>query len=205
MFRTPGFHHVTLVSGNTPRTIRFYQDLLGLPSSRIPAEKCSPSAPTLRFGGEGRPGPLLTFLERPGADRGRPGIGGVHHVALGVPDEAALLKWKRWLNDRGVATSGPINRGYFKSLYFTDPDGQILELATSGPGYAIDEPEGALGQAVIEHHEHLLQRSEGVPYSHRTHPEPVGEISPEMALTGIHHVSAITSDASTRERWVSPG
>ncbi len=205
MLRTPGFHRVTLVSGHAPRTIRFYRDLLGFELLPTMDRGTGLAVPDLIFGmGGGRPGSLIAFLERPGAPRGRPGIGGVHHVALGVADEAALLMWKRWLNQHGVATSGPINRGYFKSLYFTDPDGQILELATAGPGYAIDEPADALGREVIAHHEHLLQQTDdGSEYAARTHPEPIPAVMAPMAISGIHHVSAITSDTERADLFYS--
>ena len=205
MLRTPGFHHVTLVSGNAPRTIRFYRDLLGF--ELLPAAVKRGGLPTndLTFGMDGgRPGSLIAFQERPGVARGHPGIGGVHHVALGVADEVALLMWKRWLSQHGIASSGPINRGYFKSLYFSDPDGQILELATAGPGYAIDEPADALGREVIAHHEHLLQQTgDGSAYAARTHPEPIPAVMAPMAISGIHHVSAITSDTERADRFYS--
>jgi|KBSSwiStaDraftv2_1062776.scaffolds.fasta_scaffold09694_3 glyoxalase family protein len=204
MLRTPGFHRVTLVSGHAPTTIRFYRDILGF-ELLPPGPEAGPSAPDLTFGmGGGQPGTLLAFLERPGMPRGRPGIGGVHHIALGTADEATLLMWKRWLNQHGVATSGPINRGYFRSLYFTDPDGQILELATAGPGYAIDEPADALGRNLIAHHEHLLQQtSDGSDYAARTHPEPIPAVLAPMAISGIHHVSAITSDTERADLFYS--
>ena len=204
LLRTPGFHRVTLVSGHAPRTIEFYRDLLGF--ELLPADNGHGlPAHALMFGiGGGRPGTLIAFLERPGAPRGRPGIGGVHHVALGVADESALLMWKRWLNQHRVATSGPINRGYFKSLYFSDPDGQILELATAGPGYAIDEPAEELGRRVIAHHEHLLQQTDdGSEYASRTHPEPIPAVMAPMAISGIHHVSAITSDTERADLFYS--
>ena len=204
MLRTPGFHHVTLVSGHAPRTTRFYRDVLGF--ELLSPEKSGPMpAADLTFGMEGgRPGSLIAFQERPGAQRGHPGIGGVHHVAFGVADEAALLMWKRWLSQHGVPTSGPINRGYFRSLYFTDPDGQILELATAGPGYAIDEPTDALGRDVIAHHEHLLQQTDdGSEYAAKTHPEPIHAVMAPMAISGIHHVSAITADTERADRFYS--
>jgi len=204
MLRTTGFHHVTLVSSHRPRTIQFYRDLLGFELLGAEGSPALPAHDFLLGRDGGRPGTLIAFLERPRTPRGRPGIGGVHHVALGVADEAALLMWKRWLNQHGVATSGPINRGYFKSLYFTDPDGQILELATAGPGYAIDEPIEELGRRVIVHHEHLLQQTDdGSAYAARTHPEPIPALMAPMAISGIHHVSAITSDTERADRYYS--
>ncbi len=54
--------------------------------------------------------------------------------------------WKRWLTDNGVRVTGPYDRGYFTSIYFTDPDGQVIEIATDGPGFQVDEPADALGR-----------------------------------------------------------
>jgi glyoxalase family protein len=61
---------------------------------------------------------------------------GFHHTALGVETGEGLLRWKRRLTDLGWAVSGPYDRGYFTSLYFRAPDGQLLEIATDGPGFA---------------------------------------------------------------------
>lgn len=196
MPKTIGFHHVTMVSGDAPRTVRFYRDTLGLGLVKRTVNFDDPSAYHLYFGLEGgRPGTLLTFFDWTGLSKGHPGIGGVHHVAMGVSDEPALLKWKRRLNDLGIPTSGPIDRGYFTSLYFNDPDGQILELATAGPGYAIDEPAEALGQTETRPDPNQLQRSpQARAYALSIHPEPVSEVTPDMAISGIHHISAITSD-----------
>ena len=138
---TRGFHHITMVSGNAARTLAFYSDLLGLSVVKDAADSKDPNAYKLYLGDEaGSPGTLITFVERPAAARGRPGVGGVHHLAMGVGSYEAQLKWKRYLADRGVSVSGPMPRGYFTSLYFRDPDGQVLEIATAGPGYAVDEP-----------------------------------------------------------------
>lgn len=203
--KTLGFHHVTLVSGDAPRTVRFYRDTLGLGLVKRTVNFDDPSAYHLYFGLEnGRPGTLITFFDWHGMPGGRPGIGGVHHVAMGVADEAALLKWKRRLNDLDVPTTGPINRGYFKSLYFTDPDGQILELATAGPGYAIDEPIDALGRLETQPEGDQLQHSAaGRAYALSIHPEPVPVITPDMAIDGIHHISAITSDVERANDFYS--
>jgi glyoxalase family protein len=149
---TLGFHHVGFVSGDPVRTLRFYGELLGLTSldpDRIrvlhPADPEGDAAagghhPGLLFGdAEGTPGTLVAFRVAPGLHRGRWGVGGIHHLALSVANRNALLRWKRRLSDAGFPATGPIDRGYFTSLYFQDPDGHVLELATEGPGYAIDE------------------------------------------------------------------
>jgi glyoxalase family protein len=119
----------------------------------------------------------------------------VHHLALGVDDRAGLLKWKRRLQDAGVGTSGPIDRGYFTSLYFSDPDGQVLEIATQGPGYAVDEPADALGETEIRPPEERLPAGrDRDAVAAATHPEPVPEVTADMQLRGIHHITGITDD-----------
>ena len=147
---TKGFHHITMVSTDARRTMRFYGGLLGLPLVKRTVNFDDPSSYHLYFGeGEGAPGTILTFFEWPRAARGGWGVGGVHHLALAVGTPEAQLMWKRRLSDAGVPVSGPYDRGYFRSIYFQDPDGQILEIATAGPGYDIDEPMEALGQRLI--------------------------------------------------------
>jgi glyoxalase family protein len=195
-FITPGFHHVTMVSQNARRTLGFYRDILGLGLVKQTVNFDVPDTYHLYFGDPtGAPGSLLTFFEWPNARRGSWGVGGVHHVALGVSDTTEQLKWKRWLNDHGVPVSGPYDRGYFTSIYFADPDGQILEIATAGPGFAIDEPADALGQQLI------LPNSERLPDGRNettiratTYDQPVEAIDAGMALDGIHHVTGFTDD-----------
>lgn len=195
-FITEGFHHITMVSRDAQRTLRFYRDIMGFGLVKRTVNFDVPDTYHLYFGDAvGAPGSLMTFFEWPQAPRGAWGVGGVHHVALGVADATEQLKWKRWLTDHGVPVSGPYERGYFKSIYFADPDGQILEIATDGPGFAIDEPHDALGQNLIQPKVSQLPegRSEG-DIALMTHPEPVAAIDPGMALHGIHHVTGHTDD-----------
>lgn len=196
MLSTRGFHHVTMVTSDAARAVRFYRDVLGLGLVKRTVDHEEPTSWHLYFGdAAGAPGTLLTFLERRGAGPGRPGAGGVHHVALGVETAEAQLRWKRWLQDRGVPVSGPFDRGWFRSIYFADPDGQILEIATAGPGYAVDEPADALGSGVVVPPTAELRGARNeLEIRARTHPEPVHALTPEMRLTGIHHVSGLTDD-----------
>jgi glyoxalase family protein len=113
-----------------------------------------------------------------------------------VTDAAGQLKWKRRLTDLGLAVEGPLDRNYFKSIYFNDPDGTILEIATVGPGWTVDEAAGELGttyqappaQMVVDNRDEARVRAE-------TWPDPVPAITPDMALhRGMHHITAIGSD-----------
>jgi glyoxalase family protein len=73
------------------------------------------------------------------------GVGQTHHFALAVPDEATQLEWRARLLRAGYAVSPVRDRVYFKSIYTNDPDGHIVELATLGPGFAVDEAVSELG------------------------------------------------------------
>lgn len=194
--KTQGFHHITMVSRDAERTVSFYRDLLGIPLlSR--ARPDDAGSHRLFFGERGGvPGTILAFLERADARPGRPGVGGIHHLALGVAKAEDQLRWKRRLNDAGVGVSGPFDRGYFRSIYFRDPDGQILEIATQGPGYAVDEPPEALGQKIVPPPVRAEIRGfrDEAEITARTWPDPVEEIASSMRLQGIHHVSGITND-----------
>ncbi len=200
---TRGFHHITMVSTDAPRTLAFYRELLGIPLVKKTVNFDDPGAYHLYFGDEGgRPGTLLTFFEWPRTRRGRWGVGGVHHLALGVATPEAQLKWKRRLTDAGVPVSGPMDRGYFKSIYFADPDGQILEIATRGPGYAIDEPAGALGrELVVPPSERLPGGRDEAAIASATHPEPVPVVTADMRLEGIHHITGITDDLARADAF----
>lgn len=76
------------------------------------------------------------------------GKGGVHHVAFRVDDKEELLKWIEVLNKAGLRNSGFVDRYYFRSLYFREPNGILFELATDGPGFDTDEPFETLGESL---------------------------------------------------------
>lgn len=76
------------------------------------------------------------------------GKGGVHHVAFRVEDKEELLKWIEVLNKAGLRNSGFVERFYFRSLYFREPNGILFELATDGPGFDTDEPFETLGESL---------------------------------------------------------
>jgi glyoxalase family protein len=76
----------------------------------------------------------------------RQGAGGVHHVAFRTPDEVQYHGWTQRLNELGIRNSGEIDRFYFRSLYFREPNGILFEIATDGPGFATDEPMDSLGE-----------------------------------------------------------
>ena len=112
-------------------------------------------------------------------------------------DRDALLKWKRRLNDLGLAVDGPLDRHYFKSIYFNDPDGTILEIATVGPGWTMDEAPDASGTAFREPPaEMLVDNRDEARIAAETWPEPVPARSRPIwrCSRGMHHITAIGSN-----------
>jgi glyoxalase family protein len=95
--------------------------------------------------GEGGPGTEVRVVVARRGGWGRPGRGGVHHVAFRAPDDAAQESWRARLEAAGVPVTPIIDRFYFRSIYFREPGGALFEIATDGPGFAADEPEEMLG------------------------------------------------------------
>lgn len=81
-------------------------------------------------------------------ERGRPGAGTVHHIAFRVADDEAERAWADALRSAGLAPTEVRDRQYFRSVYFRESGGVLFELATDGPGFAVDEPPDALGSAL---------------------------------------------------------
>lgn len=98
-----------------------------------------------QMGGDGPAAELHVAVE-PRAAPGRSGAGGVHHVAFRTPTFEEYDRWAERLQELGMPSSGPVNRFYFRSLYFREPNGVLFEIATDEPGFAADEPMDALGE-----------------------------------------------------------
>jgi glyoxalase family protein len=96
--------------------------------------------------GDGGPSAELHVAVEPNLRRASPGAGGVHHVAFRVPTFEQYDQWSQRLQELHIHNSGPVDRFYFKSLYFREPNGILFELATDGPGFHADEPIETMGQ-----------------------------------------------------------
>jgi glyoxylase I family protein len=130
--RIAGIHHITLLVSDVERSLAFYRNVLGMRLVKQTVNDDDQSARHLIFGDEeGRPGTLVTCLEYPDLDEGTVGRGSTHHFALAVESEAELEAWREYLSSRGVAATEVLDRGDFRSIYVRDPDGHILELATT--------------------------------------------------------------------------
>src|SRR6201746_564731 len=125
--------------------------------------------------GEGGPAAELHVVEQKDAPVARQGAGGAHHVAFRTSDKAQYEAWAQRLNELGVRNSGAIDRFYFRSLYFREPNGILFEIATDGPGFATDEPIAALGEKLA-----LPPFLEGRRTAIEPGLQPIGEGRPEV-------------------------
>ncbi|SEQ11303.1 glyoxalase family protein [Devosia sp. YR412] len=98
--------------------------------------------------GRGGPGAELHVAVDPSLPMARPGAGGVHHVAFRTPDQDSLRQWIERVTKAGIRSSGEVERFYFTSLYFREPNGILFEIATDVPGFAADEPMETLGESL---------------------------------------------------------
>jgi glyoxalase family protein len=125
-----GVHHITFVGSNREATIEFYQGVLGMPLVFEQPNLDVPEENHLYFdAGDGR---LITFFVRP-TRKNDPtpnpqGIGNLHHLAFTV-SRATYTQIAQRLTALGISNTGPIDRGFMDSIYFRDPNGQLLEMA----------------------------------------------------------------------------
>jgi glyoxalase family protein len=125
-----GMHHITMITGNAPKNVEFYADVLGLRLVKKTVNFDAPEAYHLYFGDErGSAGTILTWFEFAGARPGRPGVGMIHTIQLGVASEASLDFWAQRLATKGYASE----RGE-RSLSFADYDGLRFELVVVDDG-----------------------------------------------------------------------
>ena len=132
--RITGLHHITLLVADVERSLAFYRNLLGLRLVEQTVNDDDRSARHFIFGdADGSPGTLITCLEYPDLDEGKVGRGSTHHFALAVESEAELAAWRDYLVSSGIQATEVMDRADFKSVYVRDPDGHIVEIATSSP------------------------------------------------------------------------
>jgi glyoxalase family protein len=101
-----------------------------------------------RYGFETAPG-VLDIRAVPDARRGQWGVGSVHHIAWRVDDEQHQRQVRDAVEDIGGSPTAVIDRFWFKSVYFQEPGGVLFELATDGPGFAVDEDPAHLGETLV--------------------------------------------------------
>ncbi|SDT55654.1 ring-cleaving dioxygenase [Bradyrhizobium canariense] len=134
---------------NVHDVARTEQVLTGVMNMRRVRDYAAPDAPAqvhVFAMGEGGPAAELHVIEQKDLPMARQGAGGVHHVAFRTHDDVQYHAWTQRLNELGIPNSGEVDRFYFRSLYFREPNGILFEIATDGPGFASDETMETLGE-----------------------------------------------------------
>jgi glyoxalase family protein len=101
-----------------------------------------------RFRGGGSNASSEIDLVSSEAGFGQIAVGTVHHIAFRAADDEEQLRVREQLVARGLNVTPVIDRQYFHSIYFREPNGILFEIATDGPGFLIDEPADALGETL---------------------------------------------------------
>lgn len=137
-----GLHEVTLSVRAADATVDIVQDVLGF-------ECVSNEQGLMRFVAHGGPGGSLALRTVGRSSRGRLGGGTIRHVAFraaNLDDRSEMVE--RLRSTYGIAVSDPIERTYLNAVGFRAPCGVLFEIATDGPGFAVDEPKEQLGEAL---------------------------------------------------------
>jgi glyoxalase family protein len=147
-FGVVGLGPVHLTVSRPERTIKILTDVMGFREKAGYTRKQDTKTKQVRVfeTGEGGTGAEVHVMEEEQMGRERPGRGSVHHVAFRVEDVEELNKWVEILNANHLPNSGFVERYYFRSLYFREPNGILFELATDGPGFEEDEDFEHLGE-----------------------------------------------------------
>ncbi len=145
-----GVHHITLTGADRQTSIDFWEGVLGMPFIFEQPNLDNASESHLYFDpGDGRLITIFTDDSRTGNNRRTPTEPGcVHHLAFNV-SRAVFTQAVERLEERGIGHSGVKDRGFMDSIYFKDPLGLLIELAT----YKFEPPAGVThGQVLMEAH-----------------------------------------------------
>jgi glyoxalase family protein len=142
-----GLGPVTLTVAQAAATEIVLTKVMNMRQARTYADAENPAGTVSVYEmGPGGPAAELHVVERPDLPQAVQGAGAVHHVAFRTPDQEEYRAWAERLRAARVPSSGPVDRYYFQSLYFREPNGILFEIATDGPGFATDEPLEHLGE-----------------------------------------------------------
>jgi catechol 2,3-dioxygenase-like lactoylglutathione lyase family enzyme len=144
--QSQGVHHITFVGADRQTSVDFWEGVLGMPLVFEQPNLDDPEQNHLYFDpGDGR---LITIFTsetwKPDRTPNPTSIGNLHHLAFAV-SRAAYTQAVARLRERGLASSGEIDRGFMNSIYFRDPLGQLLELAS----YKFEPPAGTTHADVL--------------------------------------------------------
>jgi catechol 2,3-dioxygenase-like lactoylglutathione lyase family enzyme len=156
--QSEGVHHITIVGANRQTSIDFWEGVLGMPFVFEQPNLDNESESHLYFDpGDGRLITVFTNEDRePDPTRTSTEIGCVHHIAFAV-SQATFKQVVERLDERGIRHSGPKDRGFMDSIYFEDPLGLLIELAS----YRFEPPHGFThAEVLLEAHKLRVEGSD---------------------------------------------
>ncbi len=136
-----GLYGAQLWERSLAPTAQFLTDVLGF-------QKLGDERGWTRYGFANAAG-VIDVREAADARRGGWGVGSVHHLAWRVDDEEHQSAVRQQVDAAGRRPTPVIDRFWFKSVYFQEPGGVLFELATDGPGFAVDEDREHLGETLV--------------------------------------------------------
>jgi glyoxalase family protein len=140
-----GLGPITISVPKLEKTDRVLREVLSMqPVRQYGGSGETPAVHVYQMAEAGAAAELHVAVE-PGLPFARQGAGGVHHVAFRT-SMADYQAWAERLDQAGMPSSGPVDRYYFRSLYFREPNGILFEIATDEPGFTADEPLETLGE-----------------------------------------------------------
>lgn len=125
-----------------------YERTAGLLTEQMDHQLIAEKGNRFRFAAKDEPGNYVDILCSPDSMKALPGNGTVHHIAFATPDSETQLEVREKILKRMLNPTPVLNRNYFTSIYFREPGGVLFEVATNGPGFAIDEDPEHLGEAL---------------------------------------------------------
>lgn len=163
--QTQGVHHITLTGADRQTSIDFWEGVLGMPFVFEQPNLDNAAESHLYFDpGDGRLITIFTNEERRGTpDRTPMDPGCVHHIAFSL-SQAMFAQTVERLDERGIRHSGVKDRGFMDSIYFTDPLGLLIELAS----YRFEPPRGTTHTDVL-FEAHRLRVERGDPHIQAIH------------------------------------
>jgi catechol 2,3-dioxygenase-like lactoylglutathione lyase family enzyme len=156
--QSQGVHHITIVGADRRTSIDFWEGVLGMPFVFEQPNLDREAESHLYFDpGDGRLITIFTNEERtPDPERTPIDPGCVHHIALSV-SQATFAQIVERLDERGIEHSGPKDRGFMDSIYFKDPLGLLIELAS----YRFEPPWGCNhSDVLLEAHRIRVERGD---------------------------------------------
>jgi glyoxalase family protein len=171
-----GLHGARLWERDAATTASFLTDRLGF-------QRLATEGGWTRYGFPDSPG-VVDVRDAPEARRGAWGVGTVHHLAWRVDDEAHQAEVRARVEAAHAHPTPVIDRFWFKSVYFKEPGGVLFELATDGPGFAVDEDPAHLGETLV------------LPPWLKTHRAQIEQALPPLSFATAAHAK----DAAERER-----